>query len=158
MASDEVWKAKRIRIEHNSTPNITPAEVNEVKDLGLLMMHTPKYAVGRPLPSLIDKGLIVGISPDGTTNPFFDIFMITTQQVNPSERLTIEQAVVAFTKTNAYAEFQEKEKGTLMPGMLADLTVLSQDIFTVPPPQLPGTKSVLTMIDGKIVYQDALVK
>ena len=60
--------------------------------------------------------------------------------------------MIAYTKTNAYAEFTEKEKGTLMPGMLADLVVLSQDIFTVPAEQLPATRSVLTLLDGKIVY------
>jgi predicted amidohydrolase YtcJ len=40
-----------------------------------------------------------------------------------------------------------------MPGMLADLAVLSQDIFSIPAPQLPATKSVLTIVNGKIVYQ-----
>ena len=78
---------------------------------------------------------------------------MTSTHANPKENLTVEQAVVAYTKTNAYAEFKEKEKGTLMPGMLADLVVLSQDIFTVPPQQLSATQSVLTMIDGKILYQ-----
>ena len=79
--------------------------------------------------------------------------VITSQQANPSENLTREQAVIAYTKTNALAEFKEKEKGTLMHGMLADLAVLSQDIFTIPSQQLPATKCVLTMIDGKIVYE-----
>ena len=48
----------------------------------------------------------------------------------------------------------ENEKGMLIKGMLADLAVLSQDIFTIPNQQLPATTSVLTMIDGKILYQD----
>jgi predicted amidohydrolase YtcJ len=61
--------------------------------------------------------------------------------------------VIAYTRTNAYAEFKEKEKGTLTKGMLADLAVLSQDIFTIPAKQLPATQSVLTIIDGQIVYQ-----
>jgi predicted amidohydrolase YtcJ len=78
---------------------------------------------------------------------------LTSQQSNAHENITREQAVVTFTKTNAYAEFAEKIKGTLMPGMLADLAVLSQDIFSVPEQQLPATKSVLTVIDGKIAYQ-----
>ncbi|MBC7688984.1 MAG: amidohydrolase family protein, partial [Aquabacterium sp.] len=67
---------------------------------------------------------------------------------------TIEKAVIAYTKTNAYAEFTEKEKGTLMPGMVADVVVLSQDIFSIPKEQLPATKSVLTIINGKVVYQE----
>ena len=56
------------------------------------------------------------------------------------------------TRGSAYAEFAEREKGTLAPGMLADLAVLSQDVFTVPPSALPGTTSVLTVVGGKIVY------
>lgn len=154
MASDEVWKAKRVRIEHNSTPNITPAEVNEVKDLGLLMMHTPKYCQASPIRSLLEKGITVGISPDGTTNPFWDIMVITSQQTRPSENISREQAVIAYTRTNAFAEFKEKEKGSLTKGMLADLAVLSEDIFSVPTEQLPAIKSVLTIMDGKIVYQE----
>ena len=67
----------------------------------------------------------------------------------------MEQAVIAFTKTNAYAEYREKEKGMLVKGMLADLAVLSQDIFTIPSDKVAATKSVLTMIDGKIVYEQA---
>lgn len=52
----------------------------------------------------------------------------------------------------AYAERMEGEKGTLAPGMLADLAVLSQDIFTVPAESLPATRSVLTVIGGHVVY------
>ena len=152
------WRPLRLRIEHNAVGYPTDEQLKVLKDYGILMMHTPKYAQGSPIRSLLDKGIIVGISPDGTTNPFFDIFIMTTQQANPAENIKIEEAVVAYTKTNAYAEFKEKEKGTLMPGMLADLTVLSQDIFTIPPPQLLSTKSVLTMIDGRIVYEDTFGK
>jgi hypothetical protein len=70
----------------------------------------------------------------------------------PREAITREQAVVAYTLTAAYAEFAEKDKGSLEPGKYADLAVLSQDIFEVPPPELPKTMSVLTMVGGKIVY------
>ena len=51
-----------------------------------------------------------------------------------------------------HAEFAEKEKGTLAPGMLADLAILSQDVFTVPPPELPKTTALVTMIGGKVVH------
>jgi predicted amidohydrolase YtcJ len=152
LASGEVWKTKRVRIEHNSTPYITASEVNDIKKLGLLMMHTPKYCQSSPIRSLIEEGITVGISPDGTTNPFWEIMIITSQQNNPDENISREQAVIAYTKTNAYAEFAEKEKGTLSKGMLADLVVLSQDIFTISIQQLPATTSLLTMVNGKIVY------
>ena len=61
-------------------------------------------------------------------------------------------AVIAYTRTSAYAEFAEREKGSLETGKLADLAVLSQDIFAVSLEQLPSTRSVLTMVGGKVVY------
>ena len=76
---------------------------------------------------------------------------------NPSEGLTREQAVIAYTLTSAYAEFSEKDKGSLEPGKLADLAVLSQDIFKVPANDLPKTASVLTMVGGKIVYDPKVI-
>ncbi|MDB5280636.1 MAG: putative hydrolase [Ferruginibacter sp.] len=149
----EQWRPLRVRVEHNTAGNPTKEQRKIIKDYGILIMHTPKFAFNSPIRSLLDEGILVGISPDGTTNPFWDITVITSQQANPDENLSMEQAVIAYTKTNAFAEFKEKEKGMLVKGMLADLTVLSQDIFTVPIQQLPATTSVLTMIDGKIVYQ-----
>jgi len=80
---------------------------------------------------------------------------MTTQQTDPKENLTREQAVIAYTKGSAYAEFKEKEKGTLAKGMLADLAVLSQDIFTIPADQLPATHSLMTIIDGKVAYESS---
>jgi len=70
----------------------------------------------------------------------------------PSEAITCEQAVEAYTRGSAYAEFQEEDKGTIAPGQLADLAVLSQDIFTAPVGSLPGTESVMTMVGCEIVY------
>ena len=152
-ANGDAFKPKRIRVEHNCVGPISDAQKLVLKSYNILMMHTPKYCQGSPLRSLWDKGIVVGISPDGTTNPFLDIMFCTSMQSDPKENLTREQAVIAYTRNNAYAEFKEKQKGTLMPGMLADLAVLSQDIFTISAQQLPATKSVLTMIDGKIVYK-----
>lgn len=57
--------------------------------------------------------------------------------------------MIAYTLTSAYAEFAEKDKGSLEPGKLADLAVLSQDIFTVDASDLPTTESVLTIVGRK---------
>jgi len=65
--------------------------------------------------------------------------------------------VTAFTATAAYAEFAENSKGKLEPGKLADLAVLSQDIFQVPPQDLPKTESVLTIVGGKIAFTSGLL-
>ena len=149
----EQWRVKRVRIEHNFVQGISLQQMKILTDYGILLMHTSKYSTHSQLKSLMDNGVIIGMSPDGTTNPCFDIMMCTAMQNDSTENINREQAVIAYTRTNAYAEFAEKQKGTLMPGMLADLAVLSKDIFTIPTQQLPSVKSVLTMIDGKIVYQ-----
>jgi predicted amidohydrolase YtcJ len=60
--------------------------------------------------------------------------------------------VTAYTAGSAFAEFMEKDKGQLAAGMLADLTVLSADLFAVPAEQLPSLTSVMTMVGGKIVH------
>lgn len=154
VAGADQWKTKRVRFEHNCVGEISQEQQKILKDFGIVIMHTPKYCQGSPLKSLIDSGVLVGIAPDGTTNPFYDIMVVTTQQSNPKENISVEQAVISYTRNNAYAEFADKTKGMLKKGMLADLAVLSQDIFTIPVEQIPATKSILTMVDGKIVYEE----
>jgi predicted amidohydrolase YtcJ len=91
-------------------------------------------------------------------NPYLNIMLASLHPDRPSEAITREQAVIAYTLTSAYAEFAEKDKGRLEPGKLADLAVLSQDIFTVSPPELPKTVSVLTIVGGKIVYDGKAIR
>ncbi len=81
-----------------------------------------------------------------------------TQPRRPSEAITREETVIAYTATNAYAEFEEQNKGTLTAGKVADLAVLSQDIFVIPVSSLPLTTSVLTVVNGKIVYDARVLK
>ena len=90
----------------------------------------------------------------GGRSPFVNILLATTDANNPKESLTREQAVVAYTRGSAYAEFAERHKGVLAAGMLADLAVLSQDIFSVQAGALPATTSVLTLVGGRIVFDD----
>ena len=71
----------------------------------------------------------------------------------PARKLTMEQAIAAYTSSAAYAEFAEKQKGTLAPGMLADFVVLDQDITAVPSQKDPGNKSLRTVVGGKTVYE-----
>jgi predicted amidohydrolase YtcJ len=71
----------------------------------------------------------------------------------PEQRLTVAQAIEGYTLGAAYAGHREKTEGSIEPGKLADLIVLSQDPFKVPANQLSKTEVVLTMVDGKVVYQ-----
>ncbi len=68
------------------------------------------------------------------------------------------QAVRAYTFGSAFAEFAENEKGTITKGKLADLVVLSQDIFVARAPELSKTNSALTIVGGKIVYDANVLK
>jgi len=70
----------------------------------------------------------------------------------PEERITVEEAVRAYTLGAAYASGEERIKGSIVPGKLADLTVLSQDIFAIEPMAILETKVVATMLDGRFVY------
>jgi predicted amidohydrolase YtcJ len=72
---------------------------------------------------------------------------------NPAERLPLKRAIDAFTSGPAYASFDEQRKGSLKVGMLADLVVLSTDIFDGPPSRLASTTVAVTIFDGKIVYR-----
>lgn len=151
MASPEIWKTKRVRIEHGV--GITAAMANDVKDLGIIIVHTPQYGMRSPIRTWLQMGIPVAIGPDALINPFLNIMFVTAQQTKPTENISREQAVIAYTKGSAYAEFTDSYKGTLAPGKVADLAVLSQDIFTVPVAQIPATRSVLTIINGKVVYR-----
>jgi predicted amidohydrolase YtcJ len=71
----------------------------------------------------------------------------------PAERLKLQTAIDAYTSAAAWASFDEQRKGTLANGMLADLVVLSGDVFDVPPARLLSTGVALTVFDGKIVYR-----
>ena len=105
-----------------------------------------------PARSLIEAGISFALGSDGPMNPYLNLMFAVTHPAQPSEAISREQAVDAYTLGSAFAEFQEDEKGSISPGKLADLAVLSQDIFTVPVDYLPATNSVLTMVGGEIVY------
>ena len=70
----------------------------------------------------------------------------------PEQKLTIGEAVEAYTMGSAYAEFQEKEKGSITPGKLADMVLLSDDIFTIDPVKIRDVKIMTTWMGGKTVW------
>jgi hypothetical protein len=70
----------------------------------------------------------------------------------PEQKLKVDEAVQAYTMGSAYAEFQEKEKGSITPGKLADMVLLSDDIFTIKPEAVKDVTVELTMVGGRVVY------
>lgn len=155
------WRVRRVRFEHGD--GIFPDLYARVKAYGIVVVQNPSHFMGlgrpdgsafelsQPLKSLLAAGIPVALGSDGPTNPYLNILFATLHANHPAEAITREQAVIAYTQTSAYAEFAENDKGSIAVGKLADLAVLSQDIFTVPPPDLPKTQAVLTLVGGKTV-------
>ncbi len=76
-----------------------------------------------------------------------------TKSYFPEQKLTIEEAIVSYTTDSAFAEFAERDKGRLQPGLLADFVVLDRDITKIPAHNILGTKVLRTVVGGKTVYQ-----
>ena len=162
----EVWRTKRPRIEHGDM--LAPDLIPRAKALGMVVIQNPlhfmlapvlgarlgpeRMAWMQPMKSLLDAGIPIAIGSDGPMNPFLNIMAATTHPANPKEALTREQAVTAYTAGSAFAEFKEKEKGQIAVGMLADLAILSADVFTVPVGQMEAIRSVMTIFGGRVVH------
>ncbi|TGE27317.1 amidohydrolase [Hymenobacter metallicola] len=162
------WPARRVRIEHGD--GIIGDLVPRAKALGVVVVQNPSHFTEpqvfhqrwgpkmQPLGSLLAAGIPLALGSDGPLNPFLNIMLAGITPSNPAEALTREQAVRAYTYGSAFAEFEEQHKGRLAVGQLADVVVLSQDIFTVPPPELPRTTSLLTIVGGKVVHDAKVLK
>ncbi len=160
----KVWDGKRVRFEHGD--GLFPDLIPRAKDFGIVVVQNPThfdagllfgptpvtYKEVQPFRTLLAAGIPVALGSDGPLNPYLNIMLATIDPGRPTEAITREQAVTAYTLTSAYAEFAENEKGSLEVGKLADLAVLSQNIFQVPVGDLPKTESVLTIVGGKIVF------
>ncbi len=162
----KVWATRRVRFEHGDS--LTPDLIPRSKEMGIVVVQNPTHFAAaklnpdltgvfektksQPLRSLLVAGIPLAFGSDGPTNPYLNIMFASLDPNRPSEAISREQAVIAYTLGSAYAEFAEKQKGSLEPGKLADLAVLSQDIFTVPAQDLPKTVSLLTLVGGKVVY------
>jgi predicted amidohydrolase YtcJ len=167
----QIWAKRRLRFEHGD--GLTPDLIPRVKALGIVVVQNPSHLTVanlnpglrsmfedlklQPLRSLLAADIPLALGSDGPTNPYLNIMFASLDPNRPSEAITREQAVVAYTLTSAYAEFAEKDKGSLEPGKLADLAVLSQDIFKVDASDLPKTESVLTLVGGNIVYDGKVI-
>lgn len=158
------WQQKRFRIEHGD--GVVEDLIPRTKELGVVIVQNPahltlvdiyqtRYGKNSPFFSLktfLDKGIPLALGSDGLLNPYLNIMFAAINPDRPTEAITREQAVRAYTYGSAFAEFEETTKGTLTIGKIADLAILSQNIFKVPLNDLPKTTSILTMIEGKVVF------
>ncbi len=170
---------RRWRVEH--AQHLRPADIARFGKLGLVAAVQPYHAIddGRwaegkigperlkttyAFESLRRAGAVLAFGSDWTVaplEPLMGIYAAVTRRTldgkNPdgwvaAEKVTVEQAVRAYTVNGAWAEFAEASKGTIGPGKLADLVVLDRDIFSIAPEGIGEAKVRMTVFDGRIVY------
>ena len=115
--------------------------------------------------SLLDAGALLAFGSDWTVaplDPLFGIYAAVTRRTLdgrhpggwiPEQKITVEEAVRAYTVGSAYAEFADSVKGTIAPGKLADMVILTRDIFRIDPAEIEKTRVHMTLMDGRIVYE-----
>jgi predicted amidohydrolase YtcJ len=168
----------RFRIEHAQVT--TPAQILKFKELKVIASMQPSHlltdmnwAESRLGPKraahsyawaeFLKHGVVLAFGTDypvEPVTPFRGLFAAVTRQNEkakkpyyPEQKISIEQAISAYTAGAAFAEFAEKQKGKLEPGMLADLIVLDRDITSVPPAKMLETQVLRTVVGGKTVYE-----
>lgn len=169
----------RHRIEHSSI--LRPDLINRIAAIGAIPIPGTTFLwafskaylenLGRDriryayaMRTFYDRGIVAAASTDAPvdpTNPMIGIQSMVTrrneegEEIWPEERITLEEAIRAYTYNGAYASFEEKLKGTIEPGKLGDLTILETDLRTVRPEELAQVKVDLTVMEGEIVYDRA---
>jgi len=170
---------RRFRIEH--AQHLRPQDIPRMARLGVIASMQPYHAIddGRwaekrigherckttyAFRSLLDAGVRVTFGSDwpvAPLNPLLGIYAAVTRKTLdgknpngwfPEQKITVEEAVRAYTVWGAYAEFAEAVKGSLEVGKFADLVVLSRDIFVIPPDEIAQVEVLYTIVGGKIVY------
>ncbi len=160
---------KRWVVHH--VPQVSTGLLNRLKALGCgvemgafrwVTSSDPKVVAGPPFRTIFDHGIQVGIHGDGVhiapLNPWLHIYYATTginsfgDKVNADQQLTRAEALRLFTRNNSWFLRMEEKIGSIEPGKLADLAVLDRDYFAVPDADIKKIRSVLTVVDGKIVH------
>jgi predicted amidohydrolase YtcJ len=168
----------RFRIEHSQV--LTSDQFQRYKELGVIASMQPNHlltdmnwALDRLGPErarysyawreFLDAGVPLAFGTDYPVEPltpFRGLYAAVTRQNEdgtpdyfPTGRLTIDEAIAAYTEGSAYAQFDENLKGKIAPGMLADFVVLDRDITDVRPHDILGTKVLRTVVGGKTVFE-----
>jgi len=170
----------RWRVEHAQIVN--PADIPRFAKLGVIPSMQPSHAIGDlffapsrlGIPrlagayaweSFIKSGVVVPGGSDAPVErgePMIEFYAAVARKDqkgfsaegwHPEEAVTRDQALKMFTIWPAYAAFEDKLRGTIESGKLADLTILSADIMTIPAPEILKTRCVMTVINGEIVFE-----
>ncbi|MBZ5672259.1 MAG: amidohydrolase [Acidobacteriia bacterium] len=172
--------AHRFRIEH--AQHLRAQDFARFGKLGIVVSMQPYHAIddGRwaekrlgherlrwsyAWRSMLDAGAPLAFGSDwpvAPLDPILGIYAAVTRATLdgkypegwfPEQRLTVGEALRAYTQGSAYAAFEENEKGSIAPGKLGDVVVISDDLFAIPPAKIKDARVVMTIVGGKIVYQ-----
>ena len=170
---------RRWRIEH--AQHMRPQDFADFARLGVIASVQPYHAIddgrwaekriGRErckttyaFRTFLDHGVRLAFGTDWTVaplNPLLTLYAAVTRATLdgknpngwfPEQKLTLPEAIEAYTMGSAYAEFREKELGSLTPGKLADVVILDADLFAIPPEKIKDVGVVATIVGGKVVY------
>jgi len=168
----------RLRIEHAQVT--TPAQILKFKEEKVIASMQPSHlltdmnwamdrlgenraAHSYAWADFLKRGVPLAFGTDDPVepvNPFRGLYAAVTRKSEdgkkeyfPAEKISMEQAIAAYTTGAAYAQFEEKEKGVIAPGMLADFVVLDRDITSAAPPKVLETKVLRTVLGGRTVYE-----
>lgn len=171
---------RRLRIEH--AQHIAPADFDRFAQLKVIASVQPYHAIddGRwaerrigperitttyAFRTLLDKGVRLALGTDwpvAPLNPMLTLYAATTRATLdgknpdggvPQQKITVAEAMTAHTQGAAFAEFQEQEKGTLARGKLADMVLLSEDVFAIAPARIKDVRVMTTIVGGRVVHQ-----
>lgn len=171
-AVNKEFDITRLRWVVHHVPEVTGELLSRLQALGCgvemaafrwVTSSNPNQVAGPPFRTIADHGVKVGIHGDGVhiapLNPWLHIYYAVSgvnsfgHQVNPDQHLTRAEALRLFTRENAWFLRMEDKIGSIEVGKLADLAVLDRDYFTVPEADIKKIRSVLTVVDGRIVHQ-----
>lgn len=171
---------RRLRIEH--AQHLRPAEIARFRAQGVIASMQPYHAIddGRwadkrigaerakgtyAFRALLDAGAVLAFGSDwfvAPMQPLMGIYAAVTRRTLdgahpegwvPGQKISVAEAVRAYTAGSAYASGEEAVKGTLQPGKLADLVVLSDDIFAIDPAAIERVRVDATLLGGKLVFE-----
>jgi len=171
---------RRFRIEH--AQHLRPQDIERIAAMHVIASMQPYHAIddGRwadsvigaersrytyAFRSLIDAGARLAFGSDWSVapaSPVLGIYAAVARQTLdgahpdgwvPEEKITVEEALVAFTRNGAYASFEETIKGALAPGKLADVVILDRDITAIPADQIDEATVLRTIVGGKTLYR-----
>jgi predicted amidohydrolase YtcJ len=164
LASDQFQRYKQLGVIASMQPNHLLTDMNWALDR--LGPDRARYSYAWR--EFLDAGVPLAFGTDYPVEPltpFRGLYAAVTRQNEdgtrdyfPTGRLTIDEAIAAYTEGSAYAQFDENLKGKIAPGMLADFVVLDRDITDVRPHDLLGTHVLRTVVSGKAVYEEKEAK